>query len=83
MSTETPKNIDEVIQRIMQTPDGYRKIAASMINPIREKLKFYGKTLSKEQEVLIEVFCKELCAKPFNYRDAIILQDKLVNDFRK
>lgn len=74
-------NIDDVLKSLAQTPDGYRKIAASMINPIREKLKAHGKTLSKEQETLIEVFCKELCSRPFNYKDAIVLQDRLVNDF--
>jgi hypothetical protein len=81
--------VEEVFKRLMQSPDGWRKVAAIMISPIRHKLKdLYAVDMTKEQEVIVESevyrasIMKEAGVETFGYKEAIRLQDKLVKEFK-
>jgi len=80
--------VEEVFKRLMQSPDGWRKIAAIMISPIRHKLKdLYALDMTKEQEVIVEAevykasIMKDAGLSTFGYKEATKLQDKLVKEF--
>jgi hypothetical protein len=82
-------NIEEAFNRLMLTQDGWRKIAAVMISPIRHQLKdLYALDMTKEQEVIVEAevykasIMKDAGIATFGYKEAVRLQDKLVKEFK-
>ena len=81
--------IEEAFNRLMKTQDGWRKIAAVMISPIRHKLKdLYALDMTKEQEVIVEAevykasIMEDAGISVFGYKEAVRLQDKLVDEFK-
>ena len=83
------EHIEEVFNKLMQTQDGWRKIVAVMLSPIRNKLReLYALEMSKEQEVIVEVevykasVMKDAGLSTFGYKEAVALQDKLVDEFK-
>lgn len=68
---------DEVYLKILLGPNGLQKIAAVMTNPLRLQLKeLHGIEMNKEHEYIVEAAV--LTEKPATYRDAVILQDRLL-----
>jgi hypothetical protein len=77
---------DVVFNKLMNTPEGWRKVASCMVNPIRLKLKdLYAYEMTKEQEYIIyaEVYKAHLLrAATFNYKEALRMEDRLVGEFK-
>ena len=74
---------DEALQSLLKSRNGVKKVAASMINPIRLALKeLYRKDLTKNQEAIVEASVEEMCARPTTYKELVKLKDKLVSEFR-
>ena len=79
-----PDKFNELFDRLVKSPEGWRKVAACLVNPIRLQLKdLYEISLTKDQELYIEAAVYEASLADFKYKDAVRLQDKLVKEFSK
>jgi len=81
------KPIDEAFSRLMSAEDGYKKVAACMIPPIRRVLKqAYDLEMTKDQECRVEaeVYTRSVLglSSSFDYREAVKLQEELISQFK-
>ena len=81
---------EEIFKQLIVEPDGWRVLAAIMIPPIRMALKaLYAVEMTKDQEMAVEaelykahVMRKSSMNMEFGYREAVKLQDKLIQEFK-
>lgn len=75
--------INAVFNSLLQYNEGWRKIAATMISPIRHTLKsYYGLNMTRDNEYEVEAeVWKASQAGGFSYKEAVRLQDKLAKKF--